>query len=112
MTPDDDNLAALGARIADLVHDVSMLDGIVQLALETARRRVTYFARLAAIARYAVTGNHSDDERLQILESIWQLSEQYECDARAHRESLHAAYTLRQLRNDGGTLVSVDSVRH
>ncbi|QUO23813.1 hypothetical protein KEH57_09410 [Burkholderia cenocepacia] len=112
MTSQDDSVAALGARIADLAHDVAMLDGIVQLALEVARQRVTYFARLAAIARYGVAGNHSDADRLQILESIWELSEQYECEDRLHRESLHAAYTLRQLRNDGGTLISVDSVRH
>ncbi|KVH51150.1 hypothetical protein WJ39_08285 [Burkholderia diffusa] len=87
-----------------MAHDVSILDSLVQLSLESARRRVVQFARLAAMARYGVVANLSEIDRATILESIQQLSEQYERDARGQREVLAAAYIRRHVQNNESSM--------
>ncbi|WP_175950358.1 hypothetical protein [Burkholderia sp. BCC0405] len=91
-----DNMIELGTRMADLVHEVAMLESLMEHALETSRHSVTFFARLAAIARYATTSDHSKNDLDVMLASIRDLAEQYERDTREHHEALRSAYAIHQ----------------
>ncbi|MGR8023361.1 hypothetical protein [Burkholderia cenocepacia] len=93
MTLHNENLAE---RYRALAEDCVALEAIAQIALENARQRMTYFARLAAIARYGTRVNCPDIDRAVLLASIEQLSEQYEREASAQEQTLRAAYELRE----------------
>ncbi|MGK8198546.1 hypothetical protein [Burkholderia cepacia] len=93
----NDNLTE---RYRALTNDVAVLETIAQLALENARNRVTYFARLAAIARYGTRVESPEIDHAVLLASIEQLSEQYEREARMQEETLRAAYALHALHKD------------
>ncbi|VWC91708.1 hypothetical protein BCO18430_03293 [Burkholderia contaminans] len=94
MSLHNDNLTE---RNRALANDVAVLESIARLALESARNRVTYFARLAAIARYGTRVQCPDIDHAVLLASIEQLSEQYEREARMQEESLRAACALHAL---------------
>ncbi|MGZ2747199.1 hypothetical protein [Burkholderia stagnalis] len=97
MTLHSENLVE---RYRALAEDVAALETIAQLALENARQRATYFGRLAAIARYGTRVECPDIDRAVLLASIEQLSEQYEREASAQQQALHAAYALREAHCD------------
>lgn len=94
------NMIELGARMADLVHEVATLQSLMEHALEMSRHSVTFFARLAGIARYASISDHPKADLEMMLASIRDLAEQYERDARGQREALRSAYALQQLQSD------------
>ncbi|MGZ2747198.1 hypothetical protein [Burkholderia stagnalis] len=87
----------LAERIADLIHNVTALDSIAQLALADAYQRVGHYARLASTARYGARADHTDTERAESIALIYQLSEQYEAQAREHHQSLSMAFAKRWL---------------
>ncbi|WP_321852669.1 hypothetical protein [Burkholderia diffusa] len=106
MTLHNENLVERYRALAD---DVGVLETIAQIALENARKRVMYFARLAAIARYGTRVECPDIDRAVLLASIEQLSEQYEREARVQEGSLRAAYALREAHKDEGRSQSSNS---
>ncbi|AXK65721.1 hypothetical protein [Burkholderia sp. IDO3] len=87
-------------RYQALTNDVAVLETIAQIALENTRKRVTYFARLAAIARYGTRVECPDIDHAVLLASIEQLSEQYEREARMQEDVLRTAYALHALHKD------------
>ncbi|OXI47735.1 hypothetical protein [Burkholderia aenigmatica] len=97
MILNNDNLIE---RCQALTNDVAVLETIAQLALENARKRVTYFTRLAAIARYGTRVECPDIDHAVLLASIEQLSEQYEREARIQEDALRTAYALHALHKD------------
>lgn len=98
MTPHSENLLE---HYLALANDVVMLDAVAQLALENARQRITYLARVAAIARYGTQVECPDIDRSVLLESILQLIEQHEREARTQEGALRAAYALREADKHG-----------
>ncbi|KVL25428.1 hypothetical protein WS97_00460 [Burkholderia territorii] len=101
-----DDIGKLAERIADLTHNVTMLENLVRESMESGRRCVAHFARLAAIARYATIAPLQEIDREMIIESVLQLSEQYEREALVRREALCSAYAMRQFRNDDAFMSS------
>ena len=83
-----------------LSNDISVLETIAQLALENARQQVTYFSRLAALARYGTEPECPDIDRSVLLASIEHLSERYEREVNNQEEALRAAYALREAHRD------------
>jgi hypothetical protein len=95
-------------RCRALAEDCAALEAISHMALENARRRVTNFARLAAIARYGTRVDCPDIDRAVLLASIEQLSEQYEREASAQEQALRAAYDLREMQKGDGRPSSIN----
>ncbi|WP_157654548.1 hypothetical protein [Burkholderia ubonensis] len=112
MSQRHDNPAALAERVADLLHDTALLEHLVQCALESARSRVVYFARLATIARYGLVADHSTDNLLEIIRSIQELAEKYEQCARGDRESLAAASAYRKITRYADGVFPDNAARH
>lgn len=108
MSLHNDNLTE---RNRALTNDVAVLETIARLALESARNRVTYFARLAAIARYGTRVQCPDIDHAVLLASIEQLSEQYEREARTQEDGLRATYALHALHK-GDEWARLSSAMH
>ncbi len=102
MTPDDKFPTAHSACDATLPRDIAVLETAVQSALESFERFAGHFAKLTAIARFALHVEMGEEDGRYVLQAMRELSEQGAEDLQRRHVALRLTASRYWLARYGG----------